>query len=467
MNLLIAGAEVDGRTGIDVRVRRGCIQDVGTSLVRAPDEDIIDARGGALLPGLHDHHVHLRALARAVSSVRVGPPDVTDRARFARVLRGAAAGAPRGGWVRAVGYHESVSGLLDRDALDAIVADRAVRVQHRSGSLWILNSRAMEVVGLDDVGLEGVERDHRRRPTGRLWRLDAWLASVVPPVVADLRPVSRDAARAGVTGLTDATPDRSPDDLTQLAAAVTEGEVIQRLHLMCPPELVSPAEERVTCGPTKVILDDDRLPSLGDLVALIRAAHDRGREVAVHCVTAVQAVLTAAALADAGPRVGDRVEHGAVLPAELLPALRRLGVTVVTQPNFVAERGDQYLHDVDPEDLPGLYRCASLVRAGIPVAAGTDAPFGGADPWEAMAAATRRQTASGAVIGLDERVDPPTALALFLGDAARPDQIRRIVAGGSADLCLLHAPLRAALDRPHRSLVAATIVGGELVADLR
>ena len=46
----------------------------------------------------------------------------------------------RSGWLRGVAYHESVAGPLDRDRLDAWVADRPLRVQHRSGALWMLNS---------------------------------------------------------------------------------------------------------------------------------------------------------------------------------------------------------------------------------------------------------------------------------------------------------------------------------------
>jgi hypothetical protein len=48
----------------------------------------------------------------------------------------------------------------------------------------------------------------------------------------------------------------------------------------------------------------------------------------------------------------DRIEHGAVIPAEMVADLR--GLTVVSQPHFVAERGEQYLRDVAPEDLPDL-----------------------------------------------------------------------------------------------------------------
>src|SRR6185436_18011267 len=106
---------------------------------------VIDAAGGALLPGLHDHHVHLLAMAAARASIDVGPPAVTSPTGFDDALRTAAGD----GWVRAVGYHESIAGPLDRRRLDALLPHRPARVQHRSGQLWVLNGAALDLVGLD------------------------------------------------------------------------------------------------------------------------------------------------------------------------------------------------------------------------------------------------------------------------------------------------------------------------------
>src|SRR5256885_1280524 len=124
--LLIRGAEVDGRV-VDVRIESGLVAAVTGGSARAPDDrgvDVVDAGGGALLPGLHDHHIHLLALAAAARSVRVGPGDVRGVDGFALAFRAADAVLEPGRWVRAVGYHESVAGPLDRQALDAVVPGR-------------------------------------------------------------------------------------------------------------------------------------------------------------------------------------------------------------------------------------------------------------------------------------------------------------------------------------------------------
>jgi predicted amidohydrolase YtcJ len=141
---------------------------------------------------------------------------------------------------------------------------------------------------------------------------------------------------------------------------------------------------------------------------------------------------------------------------------------VVTQPHFIAERGDDYLVDVEPADHDLLYRCGSLVDAGVQVAAGTDAPYGRPDPWAAIAAAVSRRTSSGAVINERERVAAQRALDLFLGNPLDPGgRPRRVAVGAPADLCLLRAPLDQVLSHPGAELVAATVIGGELEARSR
>ena len=63
-------------------------------------------------------------------------------------------------------------------------------------------------------------------------------------------------------------------------------------------------------------------------------------------MTDSQLVVTIAALREAGGHPGDRIEHAAVVPDDCIADLAELGVTVVTQPNFVAERGDEYRAEV-------------------------------------------------------------------------------------------------------------------------
>lgn len=216
-------------------------------------------------------------------------------------------------------------------------------------------------------------------------------------------------------------------------------------------------------GPVKFVIADHTLPSLDEARAAIELAHRNGRPVAIHCVTAVALALALAAWLDVGARDGDRIEHGAIVTPEAAARIAELGLTVVTQPGFVATRGDEYRTDVAPDELPYLYPCGSLLRQNVKVGGSTDAPFGDADPWHAIEAAVRRRTESGAVLGPDERVTARRALDLFLTPSDDPGGLpRRIRPGATADLCLLDTPLNAALDTLSHRHVALTIIDGRV-----
>lgn len=465
--LLLQRVEVGGAL-VDVAITGGTVQAVGPSLPVTARVEVVDGAGGALLPGLWDHHIHLVALAAARRSVHVGPPEVTDEAGLAATLRSAGSGDA---WIRAVGYHESVAGDLDRQALDRLAPGRAVRLQHRSGSMWVLSSEAVRRLGIEDERRAGLERDADGRLTGRAYGDDRWIGErvrhIAPEPPPDLAAVGAELASYGVVGVTDATPYASLGELDLLVGAAASGALPQHVVVTGGPALAGatpPAPLRR--GPVKLRLADHALPSLDELAGWIATAHAAGRPVAVHCVTRESLVLTLVALDDAGSVPGDRIEHGAVVPPELLDGLRRHRLTVVTQPGFVAERGDRYLAEVDPDDVPHLYPCRRLLDAGVPVAGSTDAPFGHPDPWRAVSTAVSRRTAEGEVLGAGEAVDPAAALALLLGAPDDPGRLtRRVEVGAPADLCLLRAPLAEALAAPAADLVRRTLVAGATVHD--
>jgi hypothetical protein len=161
MQILLRGAEVDGAT-VDVTIRHGRIVARPSA---APDE-VIDAGGGALIGGLHDHHLHLLAMAAADHSLDLAT--ATDPASFDEALAIRPGTLAGGGWLRAVGYDDQVHGPLDRRRLDHLAPDRPVRVQHRSGALWVLNSRALtELPGTPAFPADPTDPVRRDSPTRR------------------------------------------------------------------------------------------------------------------------------------------------------------------------------------------------------------------------------------------------------------------------------------------------------------
>jgi predicted amidohydrolase YtcJ len=466
--VLIRRAELLGGVRADVRLEGGRIHEIAPGLDAAPGEDSLDAGGGALLPGLHDHHIHLLSLAAARRSLSCDPRDTSSPAELAAALRKA---RTFNGWIRGVGYHESVAGPLDRWRLDALLGDRRgarARVQHRSGALWILNSAGLSSLGVpEDRFPPGAERDPAGRLTGRLFRLDAWLRQHTPQEAApELAALGLELACVGVTGVTDATPDNGRRELSVFAAAISRGAWPQRLHLMGGEDLVLPPGSPIRAAAYKIVLDERELPVFEKLVAVLQASHAAGRPVALHCVTRTELALACAALKEAQPLEGDRIEHAAVAPPDLVELVAELDLRIVTQPHFILERGDAYLEDVDERDQAWLYRCAGWLEAGVALAGGTDAPFGAPDPWLAMQAAIDRRTRSDRCIGARESLSPERALALFTTHPASPGgEPRQVAVGREADLCLLDRPWASARERLASELVRATWVGGELLCD--
>ncbi|MFK7898800.1 MAG: amidohydrolase family protein [Myxococcota bacterium] len=482
--MLVRNAEIGGERR-DLRCQGDRIVEIAPGLTPVGREKCIDAGGGALLRGLHDHHIHLMSLAAALGSVACGPSAVENAEGLSAALANA---TPRNGWIRGAGYFESVAGDLTRDRLDELAPDIPVRIQHRSGAMWFVNSNGLEALGIQQTGdasaaPEGIERQGSGRPTGRLFRMDAWLRERLPAAEPpDLAVVGERLARFGVTGVTDATPTNAAQEFALLRAAQTCGALPQRLRIMGRLDLRAPdsaeaagsgSRARIAVDAHKILLDEPALPDLDALARAVREAHEANRGVAIHTVTRAELVFALAALEIAGTHPGDRLEHASIATPEAIETIERIGLRVCTQPNFIAERGDAYQRDVAALDQPHLYRVGSWARAGVPLAFGTDAPFGDPDPWRAMRAAVRRETQTGVVLGVDECVSPESALALFdparLSPAAssplaESDQRspRAPQIGDAGDLCLLAVPWAVARNRLKSEDVRATLCSGEL-----
>lgn len=439
--MLFRNVDLDGEI-FDVRINDGRVAEIGKALTA---EEFVDAAGGALIRGLTDNHIHLCAFAAARESIRINTLEDITRAHHS---------AKQGTPIRVVDFHEDVHGPLDREGLDRLAPGRAVRVQHQTGRAWILSSVALREAGIEHstgvlVGDEGAS-------------IPGSFSS--PP---DIRAASEALAACGVTRITDATPYSSELDASLLIDAVNDGRSLQRVTFTGGPSLAATVPLGVDVGPVKIVVDDHDLPSVEHLVVAITTARQNNRSVAFHCVTTAALALIVVALDEVGPSssdVHDRIEHGAVIPDQYIEILRNLNCSIVTQPGFIRARGDRYLRTVENHDLQDLYRCGSLMAAGLSVLGSTDAPYGPANPWQVMRSATERVTESGTALGVRERVDSRTALGMFQNspehtwrDSATP------VVGDQADLVLLSEPLSSALERLDTALIRGTWIGGSPV----
>ena len=447
---------------------RGLIAELGSELALRETDDIVEAKGGLLMPGLIDHHIHLFATAAARASIPCGPEDNADEQALAARLQQACVNGE--GMIRGVGFHQSLQENLSRDWLDKVCGERPVRIQHRSGKLWILNSAAIDMLSLaeNDALPDGAEQINGRL-SGRFYDLDRWLGERLPRRWPSLAKLSEDLASYGITAVTDTGVDNGLQELWALQDKINAGEFKQRLQLMGREELqgsVMSSFEKLCIGPLKLYLREAELPDLSDLTSRIASSHAQRRPVAFHCVTRVEIHFAIAALREAGVLAGDRIEHASVADDHAIQALAELGITVVTQPHFLLSRGDQYLRDVDTDDIPLLYRGKGFIDAGVRLAGGSDAPYGGIDPWLSMRAAVQRRSASGEAMNTAESLSPEQGLSLYMGSLSSlggSPALPQI--GEAADLCLLDKPwqqLREDLDSRH---VRLTLQSGRRLFD--
>jgi len=268
---------------------------------------------------------------------------------------------------------------------------------------------------------------------------------------AALRAVGADLAAAGVVAVEDAT---ATNVLADVAALTTRGMPV-RVAAMVGADAAAgaPPGTRV-----KVVVDDDT--ATGDLAEAISGAHRRGQPVALHVVDVgpLQVALDALAAAPPPPPGRrDRLEHVSLCLPEQVGAVARAGAVVVTQPAFLAHRGDKYRAQLRAVEHAWLYRVGSLLAGGVTVAASSDAPVVPARPLESVQAMVHREP--------PEAVDVATALDLVTRAAAAASGT-----GGSGTLGLGHRADFAVLGADPRAVapselaavpVAGTWVGGQ------
>ncbi|MEV5355916.1 amidohydrolase [Streptomyces sp. NPDC052693] len=90
-----------------------------------------------------------------------------------------------------------------------------------------------------------------------------------------------------------------------------------------------------------------------------------------------------------------RVEHAEMLTPESIAAFAELGLTASVQPAFDALWGGEegmYAQRLGAERARGLNPFAALLRAGVPLAFGSDSPVTPLDPWGTVRAAAFHRT---------------------------------------------------------------------------
>lgn len=483
---------------------------------------VVNLGGRTLIPGFFDCHLHIGWLGLNLGQVNLASPPVANKRDIVQFLRARLDEKPDTICVQGNRYDQNKledGRHLTRHDLDEVSTTLPVRIVHTSGHAAVVNSRALEMLGIerdtpDPTGGE-IARDANGEPTGLLLETASWndLDRILPVVTpeealaaakrADLYLLER-----GITSASDA--NTLPDALAHYQKAVAENSLRVRVNCMVAwADIVSGAEggalptpdalqpeganwHRLHVGQAKLFADGAittrscwlREPFAGmpdnfgipihapdTLRELIRLAHNAGWQIATHAIgdRAVDEVLSAYAEAqrqNTRHRPGHRIEHCMLLDDDLMARLRRQNVWSVGQPEFIANLGDAYVTALGEARASRLSPYNTLERRRVAQAFSSDCPVVPGAPLDGIRAAVLRRTPGGRVLNAAECLSVEDALYAYTAApayATRTERDRGTLAPGKwADFAVLSAdPLATPMDEWEQVCVEQTWVGGE------
>jgi len=411
----------------------------------APGAEVIDVGRQAIVPGLHDAHLHLVGMARARREVALD--GLRDPAAITAALRASARETSPGSWLRGRGWRED---LLETDRLNAdplLQALPAIVYSHDAHSVWA-SPEALRRAGLDAATPDPEGGQIGRTGSGDLTGILRERAGDAVEAIAgrvdgeELRAALQETISElhglGVTGCTDAGDALVENGIGRYrtlgdrASRLLEmsGELDGRLRLTVnvPADAIEAAEgldlrtgavlpDRATLrmGWAKAYADGalgSRTAALfepytcgdGGQLGLLRLgpaelddriAAGRRAEInlAIHAIgdRAVAAVLDALGRAGAPPGGPmDRIEHLQLVRREDQGRLAELGVVASVQPIHAAADREQ-VERCWADRGPLAYPWRGIAGGGAVVALGSDAPIESPNPWHGAFAAVHRR----------------------------------------------------------------------------
>jgi len=410
---------------------------------------VIDAKGGAVLPGFNDAHAHLINGGLSLDQVSLG--DATTLEAIRDTVRVWAESHPEREWIVGRGwYYQAFNGAMPtRQLLDTLVPDRPAYLVAYDGHTGWANTRALKLAGITrrtKAPVNGtIVKDPRTgEPTGALKEAAMTLMGGVAPSASDedrlaaIRAAMDEAHRFGITSVQDAGGTaadleafdrlRKRGELTlriyqalRADATLTEAGLAEldqvRTRFADDPLLKTGAVKLIADGvieshtaamlepyTNRTIKGEARFTpeQLNKVVAMLDKA---GWQVMTHAIgdAAVRMTLDAyeaAAKANPAPEHGrrHRVEHIETIDPLDIPRFAALGVIASMQPVHATPSptpGDVWSVNIGQERAARGWMWASIAKAGGRLAFGSDWPVMTLDPLKGLHVAVTRTTPEG------------------------------------------------------------------------
>jgi predicted amidohydrolase YtcJ len=484
---------------------------------------IIDLEGRAIVPGFVDAHGHFPGEGIYSKVVDLNSPPIGAVEKLDDIialLAPRAAETSAGEWVVGMSYDDTL--LAEdrhptREDLDRVSTTHLVAIIHVSGHLAVVNSMALESVGLDRNSKDPDGGVLRRGPNGELTGVLEENAMnfiqkkiLSPSPIESLRIVregNRRVVAQGVTtvqnGLTPASlikafqwmvrlgfitprivvwpdmqvadavlagemtlPDASGPDLWIGAIKlIADGSIQGYTGYLSEPYFVPPGDDPEYRGYPRIARDELR--------ERVTRYHAAGFQVAVHgngdasiddILDAFEHAFTAHPREDVRPII----IHAQMARADQLDRMAELEVI----PSFFSLHtfywGDRHRRlFMGPERAARMSPAATALEKGVRFTIHCDAPVVPLEPLRLVWSAVNRRTRSGFIVGPAERIDVMQALRAVTIDAAYSmfldEELGSLEIGKLADVAILSG---SPLDAPatiDQLRVVETIRGGETI----
>jgi len=407
--------------------------------IAGDDAELVDASGGLVVPGFVDGHVHVTMTGAAMRKAQLrGAGNVEEIRRRVKAWADENPDAPRvlgTAWV----HGDVPNGRPTKEMLDDIVPDRPVYLDAFDfHSTWV-NSAALEELGVtadtpDPVGGEIVRDPETGEATG--WLQETATTTMVWPLLSKVTDAERDAAvvaaldafaRAGITTVVDMALEEDAlasmarlqaagkqtarivahsimwrtgkldEELAQVARAAElardyQGDMLRVVGIKfigdgtidgCTAALSQPYTDGTNCDP---------IWPAEILSPMVEAADAAGLQVAVHAIgdatidNAMNAIENATKVNGTSITGPDgrrhRIEHLEYAREDQIERLGALGITASMQPVHVDPAYlSNWLEKLGPERGDNGFAWPLYLKAGAPLAFGTDTPTA---PYEAL-----------------------------------------------------------------------------------
>ena len=511
-----------------IAVRGNTIFRVGSNReikrMRRPHTTVIDAHGGAVVPGFNDSHLHFASGSVGLSEINL--LDATTPDEIAATVRAWAAANAGRAWVTGRGWYYTAfpGGLPNRQLLDEIVPDRPAYLTAYDGHSGWANTAALKLAGITRATVNPkngiVVKDARGEPTGVLKESAMGLMREVLPIVergeklAAIRAGIVEAHRLGVTSVQNASG--RPDDLDLWEELRRTGDLKLRMYhaLSAGPTFSEADADRfeptrrkhaddplLKAGAVKLMVDGvieshtaamlepySNKPTKGmpnftrdELNRIVMLLDRRGWQVWIHAIGdgGIRMALDAfesAAKANPAPVRGrrHRIEHIESIDAADVPRFGALGVIASMQPfhaNPDPSLGTVWTENIGADRAARAWLWHSIARTGGRLAFGSDWPVVTLDPRLGLQVAVNRTSATGEPEGgsiPEERLPLTAAIDAYSSGAAYAsfDEQRKgtLAKGMLADVVIFSTDIfKAPPERLLDAVVDVTIFDGKVV----